>query len=279
MEIKSIGVVGAGKMGSGIALSAAISGYQVVVHEKSEEDLTRASAAMEAQLRRFVEKSTLSQDEGIAAWGRISMTSVFKGFDDLDFVIEVVPEILDLKLALLSELDRICRKDTIIASNTSTLSITSLAAATHRPTQFVGMHFFIPPTKLVEVIHGYYTNDETIEQAIKLARKMGRITVEVKKDSPGFIANRIFTPLFLEAFKAYEEGLASIEDIDLALKNSYLPIGPFELADIIGLDVLDAGFDYYQSQLGPAWNSPQSFKQLVRAGRIGKKVGKGWYDY
>lgn len=279
MEIKSIGVVGAGKMGSGIALSAAISGYEVVVHEKSEEDLVRATVAMEAQLRRLVEKNTFSQEEGAVAWGRISTTSAFNGFDNLDLVIEVVPEILDLKLALLSELDRICKKDAIIATNTSTLSITRLAAATTRPTQFVGMHFFIPPTKLVEVIRGFYTSDETIEQAIKLARKMGRITVEVKKDSPGFIANRIYTPLFLEAFKAYEEGLASIEDIDLALKNSYLPIGPFELADIIGLDVLDAGFDYYQSQLGPSWNPSQTFKQLVRAGRIGKKAGKGWYDY
>jgi 3-hydroxybutyryl-CoA dehydrogenase len=279
MEIKSIGVVGAGKMGSGIALSAAISGYHVIVHEKSEEDLARATAAMEAQLRRLIGKNTLSQEEGTVVWGRIATTSVFKGFDDSDFVIEVVPEILDLKLALLAELDHMCKKETILASNTSTLSITSLGAATNRPAQFVGMHFFIPPTKLVEVIRGYYTSDETIDQATKLARKMGRITVEVKKDSPGFIANRIYTPLFLEAFKAYEEGLASKEDIDLALKNSYLPIGPFELADIIGLDVLDAGFDYYQSQLGPAWNPSQTFKQLVRAGRIGKKVGKGWYDY
>jgi 3-hydroxybutyryl-CoA dehydrogenase len=118
-----------------------------------------------------------------------------------------------------------------------------------------------------------------VDQAKAVAKKMDRVCVEVKKDSPGFIANRIYTPLFLEAFKAYEEGLASKEDIDLAMRSSYLPIGPFELADIIGLDVLKSGLDYYQSELGPSWSPPRSLRQLIRAGRLGKKVGKGWYDY
>jgi 3-hydroxybutyryl-CoA dehydrogenase len=279
LEIGRIGVIGAGKMGSGIAVSAALCGYDIIVQEKSEEDLSRGIAAMEAQLGRMAGKETLAASDRGEARARIATTTTYQGFERLDLVIEAIPESLDLKTALLGELDRVCRAGAILATNTSTLSITTLAAATSRPGQFVGMHFFIPPTKLVEIVRGFYTSDETVRQVTMVANRMGRITVEVAKDSPGFIANRIYTPLFLEAFKAYEEGLASKEDIDLAMKNSYLPIGPFELADIIGLDVLDAGFDYYESQLGSAWKPPQSFRRLVRAGRLGKKVGKGWYDY
>ncbi len=279
MEIKSIGVVGAGKMGSGIALSAAASGFDVTVHEKTQEDLARGVATIEAQLGHLVEKGTLTREDGSAVRKRIATTDAFQGFEGLDLAIEAIPESLSLKTALLADLDRVCRSDAILATNTSTLSITTLAASTTRPARFVGMHFFIPPTRLVEIVRGYYTSDETVREVTAVAQRMGKVTVEVAKDSPGFIANRIYTPLFLEAFRAYEEGLASKEDIDLALKNSYLPIGPFELADIIGLDVLDGGFDYYESQLGPAWKPPQSFRRLIRAGRLGKKVGKGWYDY
>ena len=279
MEIKSIGVVGAGKMGSGIALSAAASGFDVMVHEKTQEDLARGVASMEAQLGRLVEKGALTREDGSAVRKRIGTTTAFQGFEGLDLAIEAIPESLSLKTPLLADLDRVCRSDAILATNTSTLSITALAASTKRPARFVGMHFFIPPTRLVEIVRGYYTSDETVRETTAVAQRMGRVTVEVTKDSPGFIANRIYTPLLLEAFRAYEEGLASKEDIDLALKNSYLPIGPFELADIIGLDVLDGGFDYYESQLGPTWKPPQSFRRLIRAGRLGKKVGKGWYDY
>ena len=279
MEIKTVGVVGAGKMGSGIAVSAARAGLVVKVREKTDEDLAKAVATMEGQARRLVENGAMSVQEGAETMGRIAPGLSFDGFESLDFVIEAVPESVDLKSKVIAELDLICKKEAVLASNTSTLSITTLAGGTSEPSRFVGMHFFIPPTKLVEIVRGYYTSDETVEHARQLAAKLGRITVEVKKDSPGFIANRIYTPLLLEAFRAYEEGLATKEEIDLAMKNSYLPVGPFELADIIGLDVLDAGFQYYQSQLGPAWNPPQAFKRLVRAGRLGKKVGKGWYDY
>lgn len=279
MDIRTLGVIGAGKMGSGIAVSAARAGIAVRVREKAEEDLARAVDAMKGQMRRLVEKGAMSVEEGAEASGRIVPGLSLDGFDSVDFVIEAVPESVDLKSEVIAELDVVCRKETIIASNTSTLSITALAAATREPSRFVGMHFFIPPTKLVEIVRGYYTSDETVEHARQLAGRLGRVTVEVKKDSPGFIANRVYTPLLLEAFRVYEEGLATKEEIDLAMKNSYLPVGPFELADAIGLDVLDAGFQYYQSQLGPAWNPPQAFKRLVRAGRLGKKVGKGWYDY
>jgi 3-hydroxybutyryl-CoA dehydrogenase len=279
MEIKTVGVVGAGKMGNGIALSAAMAGYQIVLQNRTPANLVKAKNSMENQLQKLVQKSVVTTEESAAAIGRIQMTSAFEKFDVLDFVIEVVAESIDLKTAMFAQLDAMCKKEAILVSSTSTFSITVLAAATQRPTQVAGMHFFIPPTKLVEITRGHYTSDETVEQAKAVAEKMGRVCVEVKKDSPGFIANRIYTPLFLEAFRAYEEGLASKEDIDLAMKNSYLPVGPFELADIIGLDVLHSSLEYYQSELGPSWRPPQSLRQLIRAGRLGKKVGKGWYDY
>jgi 3-hydroxybutyryl-CoA dehydrogenase len=279
MEIKSIGVVGAGKMGSGIALSAAQAGYDVVLQDTITANLEKALKAMEAQFQRLVQKGTMTAEASDVALARIRGTSTSEGFDALDFVIESVVESMDIKCALLAQLEELCNKEAIIVSNTSTFSITALAGATKRPTQFAGMHFFIPPTRLVEVTRGYYTSDETVEQAKAVAKRMGRLPVEIKKDSPGFIANRIYTPVLYEAFRAYEEGLASKEDIDLAMKNTYLPVGPFELADIIGLDVLMAGFEYYHQELGPSWRPPQSLKQLVKAGRLGKKVGKGWYDY
>ena len=279
MEIKTVGVVGAGKMGNGIALSAAMAGYQVVLQNRTPANLVKAKNSVEDQLQKLVQKNVVTAAESAAAIGRIQMTSTFEKFDVLDFIIEVVAESLDLKMAMFAQLDTMCKREAILVSSTSTFSITSLAAATQRPTQVAGMHFFIPPTKLVEITRGHYTNDETVNQAKAVAEKMGRVCVEVKKDSPGFIANRIYTPLFLEAFRAYEEGLASKEDIDLAMKNSYLPVGPFELADIIGLDVLQSSLEYYQDELGPSWSPPQSLRQLIRAGRLGKKVGHGWYDY
>jgi 3-hydroxybutyryl-CoA dehydrogenase len=279
MEIKTIGVVGAGKMGNGIALSAAMAGYQVVLQNRTAANLVKAKNSMENQLEKLVKKDVVTSKESAAAMDRIQMTSTFEQFDSLDFVIEVVAESLDIKTDMFAHLDTTCKKEAILVSSTSTFSITILAAATQRPAQVAGMHFFIPPTKLVEITRGHYTSDETVNQAKAVAEKMGRVCVEVKKDSPGFIANRIYTPLFLEAFKAYEEGLASKEDIDSAMKNSYLPIGPFELADIIGLDVIHSSLEYYQSELGPSWSPPQSLRQLIRAGRLGKKVGKGWYDY
>jgi 3-hydroxybutyryl-CoA dehydrogenase len=279
MEVKTIGVVGAGKMGNGIALTAAMSGYQVVIQNRTPENLVKAKSAMEKQLEKLVQKNAISAEESAATMARLQFTSTFENFDVIDFVIEVVAESLEIKTAMFAKLDSLCKKEAILVSSTSTYSITAIAAATSRPAQVAGMHFFIPPTKLVEITRGYYTCDETMAVAKTVAKQMGKIAIEVKKDSPGFIANRIYTPLFLEAFKAYEEGLASKEDIDLAMKCSYLPIGPFELADIIGLDVLKSGLDYYQSEFGPSWNPPSSLKQMIRAGRLGKKTGKGWYDY
>lgn len=279
MDIKKIGVVGAGKMGNGIVLTAAMSGFDVILQNRTEANLVKAINGMEKQYERLVEKGILTEEKSAAAQARIQTTSTFEGYDSVDFVIEVVAESMELKTAILAKLNEICKKEAYFVSGTSAFSITTLGEATQRPEQFAGMHFFIPPTKLIEITRGYYTSDDTVSHARAVAEKMGRIPVVVKKDSPGFIANRIYTPLMLEAFRAYEEGVASKEDIDLAMKNTYLPIGPFELADIIGLDVLKSGLDYFKEELGPQWNAPQSMRQLLRAGRLGKKTGKGWYNY
>ena len=165
MEIKTVGVVGAGKMGNGIALSAAMAGYQIVLQNRTPANLVKAKNTMENQLQKLVQKSVVTTEESAAATGRIQMTSTFEKFDVLDFVIEVVAESLDLKTAIFAQLDTMCKKEAILVSSTSTFSITVLAAATQRPTQVAGMHFFIPPTKLVEITRGHYTSDETVEQA------------------------------------------------------------------------------------------------------------------
>ncbi len=279
MDIQNIGMVGGGKMGKGIALSAARAGYSVIIHDITEEIASQSLLHIGQTVEKLVTKNKLERKEAGALLSRISCTGSYAGYDQLDLIIEGVPEKLELKMDVLAHLDTLCREDAIIVSNTSTFSITTLASATQRPQLFSGLHFFIEPTPLVEVIRGYYTSEDTVASVRAAAEKMGKTVVETKKDSPGFIANRVYTPLFLEAFRLYEEGVATIEEIDKAMENSYLPIGPFRLADIIGLDTLKSGLDYYRSELGESWRAPQCLSVLIRAGRLGRKSGKGWYDY
>ncbi|HBF42130.1 MAG TPA: 3-hydroxybutyryl-CoA dehydrogenase, partial [Desulfobacteraceae bacterium] len=261
MEIKKIGVVGAGVMGSGIAQVAAQIGCDVVIRDIEDSFVERGIKNIEKFLSRSVEKGKLDASEKDTILGRIKGTTDMSQLKDVDFVVEVVLEDLRLKKEVFSQLDDLCRPEVILASNTSSMSITEIAAATKRPDKVCGMHFFnpVPLMKLVEVIRGYSTSDETIAITTDLAKKMGKMTVEVKKDSPGFIVNRIMIPHFLEAIKIVEEGIASIEDVDTAVKNGLnYPMGPFQLMDLTGIDIAYFVTEYFYKELNKEskWVAP-----------------------
>ena len=284
MEVKKLGVVGAGTMGNGIAQVAAQIGLEVVMRDIEVAFVERGIQNIDGFLARSVEKGKIESQEKEAILARIKGTTDMNDLRDVDFVIEAVIEDLDLKKDVFKELDEICPPGTILASNTSSMSITEIAAATRRPEKVCGMHFFnpVPLMRLVEVIRGFFTNDETVNVATDLAKKMGKVTVEVKKDSPGFIVNRIMIPHFLEAIKIVEEGIASIEDVDSAVKNGLnYPMGPFELMDLTGIDVAYFVSEYLYKELNKEskWVTPNLFKNMIRANRLGRKTKAGWYDY
>jgi 3-hydroxybutyryl-CoA dehydrogenase len=284
MDIKKLGVVGAGAMGNGIAQVAAQIGCEVVMRDIKDEFVERGMKNIDRFLSRSVEKGKLEPGEKDAILGRIKGTTDMSQLKDMDFVIEVVIEDIELKKSVFKELDELCRPEVIIASNTSSMSITEIAAATNRPERICGMHFFnpVPLMRLVEVIRGFSTSDETIAVTTELAKKMGKTTVEVKKDSPGFIVNRIMIPHMLEAIKIVEEGIASVEDVDTAVKNGLnYPMGPFELMDLTGIDICYFVSEYFYKELNKEskWVSPGLLKTMVRAGKLGRKTGGGWYAF
>ncbi|RLC25369.1 MAG: 3-hydroxybutyryl-CoA dehydrogenase [Deltaproteobacteria bacterium] len=284
MEIRKIGVVGAGTMGNGIALVASQIGCDVVMRDIKDEFVRNGLKNIDRFLSRSVEKGKMDASEKEAVLGRIQGTTDLSLMKDVDFVIEVVIEDLELKKEVFRELDALCRPEVILASNTSSMSITEIAAATGRPDRICGMHFFnpVPLMRLVEIIRGFSTSDETVDVTTALAQKMGKITVEVKKDSPGFIVNRIMIPHMLEAIKIVEEGVASIEDVDTAVKNGLnYPMGPFELMDLTGIDICYFVAEYFYKELNKEskWVSPNLLKTMIRAGKLGRKTGGGWYDY
>lgn len=284
MEIKRLGVVGAGTMGNGIAQVAAQVGCEVVMRDIEDRFVKRGLDNIDKFLSKSVEKGKINASEKVAILGRIHGTTDLADLKDVDFVVEAVLEDIELKKAVFQELDGICRPEIVIASNTSSMSVTEIAAATKRADRVCGMHFFnpVPLMRLVEVIRGYYTNDSTVDIATGLAKRMGKVTVEVKKDSPGFIVNRIMTPHFLEAIKIVEEGIASVEDVDTAVKNGLnYPMGPFELMDLTGIDIAYFVVEYLYKELNKEskWVSPSLLKSMIRAGRLGRKTGGGWYDY
>jgi 3-hydroxybutyryl-CoA dehydrogenase len=284
MDIKTIGVLGAGSMGNGIAQVAAQSGYNVVMRDVDEKFIERALKGIDKFLTKSVEKGKITADDKSAVLGRIKGTTKMEDLKDVDFVVEVVFEEMELKKKVFKELDELVRKDVIIATNTSSMSITEIATATQRQDKVVGMHFFnpVPLMRLVEVIRGYYTSDETIAVAMDLARKFKKEPIEVKKDIPCFVVNRLMMPHFIEAISLLQEGIASAEDIDKAAKLGLnYPMGPFELMDLTGIDIAYHVAEYLHKEMNKElkWVSPRLMKDMVKANRLGMKTGAGWYDY
>jgi 3-hydroxybutyryl-CoA dehydrogenase len=284
MEIKKIGVVGAGTMGSGIAQVASQIGLEVVMRDIQESFVDRGLKSIDKFLAKSVEKGKLHAAEKDKIMGRIKGTTKTADLKDVDYVIEAVIEDLNLKKQVFKELDGLCRPEVVLSTNTSSMSITEIAAATKRQDKVCGMHFFnpVPLMKLVEIIRGFATSDQTIAVSTELAKKMGKVTVEVKKDSPGFIVNRTMVPHMIEAIKIVEEGIASIQDVDIAVKNGLnYPMGPFELMDLTGVDIAYFVTEYLHKELNKElkWASPNLLKTMIRANRLGRKTGGGWYDY
>lgn len=283
MEIKKIGVLGAGTMGNGIAQVAAQSGFEVVMRDIEERFVENGLKAIEKFLSKSVEKGKMTEDQKKNVLARIKGTTRMEDLKDVDFVIEAVFEDLELKKNVFRQLDELTKDHVILTTNTSSMSITEIAVSTRRPEKVAGMHFFNPAPlmRLVEVIRGYHTNDETVRIVMELAKKFGKEPVEVKKDTPGFIVNRLLMPHFIEAIKMAEEGIASIEDIDKAVKLGLnYPMGPFELMDLTGIDIALHVIEYLYRELNKEskWSAPTLLRSMVRAGRLGKKTGGGWYQ-
>ncbi|MBI2910946.1 MAG: 3-hydroxybutyryl-CoA dehydrogenase [Chloroflexi bacterium] len=282
MAIKAIAVVGAGTMGSGIAHVAAQSGFEVLLLDRSQEMVERGLERIGQILGRGVARGLISEAQKQEALARVRPAAVLDEVGTTPLVIEAVFEDFDTKAALLRQLDSLCPPEAILASNTSTLPITELAAVTRRPEQVVGMHFFNPvyAMRLVEVIKGYRTADETVAAAVAVTKELGKTPVVVK-DSPGFVANRLLAPLINEAAFMLTEGICSKEDIDTIMKlGANHPMGPLELADLIGLDVCLAEIETLYRTLGDSKYRPALLlKQLVAAGHLGRKTGHGFYQY
>jgi 3-hydroxybutyryl-CoA dehydrogenase len=282
MEIKRVGVVGCGAMGAGITQLCAQSGYQVVVSEINDEFLKKGLGSIEKTLAKLVEKSKLSQQDKDAIMGRIKGTTSTKDFSGCDLVIEAAIENLDLKKKIFAELDGICPKHSILATNTSCLSIIDMAMATKRPEKVLGLHFFNPAPimKLLEIVRTIATNEETIEASKKFGESLGKTTV-IAQDAPGFIVNRLWIPFLLHCIRLYEDGVASREDIDNAIMLGLnYPMGPLTLSDMVGIDVVKFVSDALYEQLkDPRYITPTLVDKMVAAGWLGRKTGKGFYEY
>jgi 3-hydroxybutyryl-CoA dehydrogenase len=281
-EIKTVGVLGCGLMGSGIAQVAAAAGYRTTVREVSDELIKKGRGGIEKSLGRLVEKQKLSPADRDATLGRLTFTTKTADLAQADIVIEAVTENLEIKNALWRELDGLCGADTVFASNTSSLTITAMAAATQRADRFVGMHFFnpVPVMKLVEVVRALTTSPATFERAMAFARSLGKEPIAAK-DNSGFIVNLLLVPYILDAIRALERGVGTVPDIDqgMVLGTGH-PMGPFTLLDFVGLDttyrIAEIMFEEYREA---RYAPPPLLKRMVLAGYLGRKSGKGFYDY
>jgi 3-hydroxybutyryl-CoA dehydrogenase len=284
MEIKTIGVLGAGTMGNGIAQVAAQAGFNVVMRDIEDRFVQSGLKSIDKFLAKSVEKGKMAADQKDAVMGRIKGTTKIEDMKECDFVVEAVLEVMDLKKEVFKALDEICRPEVILSSNTSSMSITEIATATKRPERVAGMHFFnpVPLMRLVEIVKGYKTSDETVAICQDVTKKLGKESVLVKLDVPAFIVNRLMVPHFIEAMKLLEQGVASKEDIDKAAKLGLnYPMGPFELMDLTGLDINLNVNEYLCKELPQElkWQSSLELRMLVKAGRLGRKTGAGWYEY
>ena len=282
MTISTVGIIGAGTMGNGIAQACAVSGINVVMVDISDAAVQKGVATVAASLDRLIKKEKISADDKAAALARIQASTSYEALKTAQLVIEAATENYELKLKILKQADDLLPPEVIIASNTSSISITKLAAATSRADKFIGMHFFnpVPMMALVELIRGLQTSDDTHARVKDLAERLGKSPITVK-NAPGFVVNRILVPMINEAFFVLAEGLATPEDIDAGMKlGCNHPIGPLALADMVGLDVCLAVMDVYLQELGDSkYRACPLLREMVAAGRLGRKTGRGVYQY